>query len=103
MAGGLSQTLWSIKIFWPLDNSRVVRADSLKQLVLGGVLIVVGLALVVFRKAIRRADDNWNKRVPWPLQTHGPSGDSFEGFLILFGVFVLLVGIINLILPFLQQ
>lgn len=77
-----------------------MREDSLKQLVLGGVLIVVGLGLVVFRKAIRRVEDNWNKRVPWPLQSHGPRGDSFEGFLILFAAFLLLVGIINLILPF---
>ena len=80
-----------------------MQADLLKKLVLGGVLILVGLGLVVFRKAIRRADDNWNKRAPWLLQTHGPRGDSFEIFMILLAAFLLLVGIINLILPFVQQ
>ncbi len=65
--------------------------------------MVVGLWLIVFRKAVRRIDDNWNKRVPWLLQSHGPRGDSFEAFMILFAVFLLLVGIINLILPFVQH
>jgi hypothetical protein len=80
-----------------------MQADSLKTLVLGGVLMVVGLYLIVFRKSIRRVDDDWYKRVPWLFQEHGPRGDSFETFIILIAAFLLLVGIINLILPFVQQ
>ena len=80
-----------------------MQADSLKKLALGVVLIVIGLGLIVARKAIRRADDKWNERAPWLLQTHGPRGDSFEIFIIVFATFLLLVGIINLILPFVQQ
>ena len=79
-----------------------MQADPLKRLALGGILISVGLGLFVFRKAIRRADDNWNKRVPWLLQTHGPQGDTFEIFMIVVAAFLLLVGVINVILPFVQ-
>ena len=80
-----------------------MQADSLKQLVVGGVLIVIGLGLIVARKAIRRADDNWNARTPWLFQTHGPRGDSFEIFIMVFASFLLLVGTINVILPLVRQ
>lgn len=75
-------------------------SDSLKRFILGGVLTVIGLGLILARKAIRRVDDNWNERAPRLLQTHGPRGDSFEIFIIIFSSFLLLVGIINLIHSF---
>ena len=58
---------------------------------------------MVARKAIRRADDNWNERTPWLFQTHGPRGDAFEIFIIVVAAFLLLVGIINVILPLARQ
>ena len=78
-------------------------ADSIKRLLLGVLFNVAGLLLIIFRKAIRRADDNWNERVPWALQSHGPRGTSFEIFLILFGMFLLIAGMINLVLSLVQH
>ena len=78
--------------------------DSLKQFIFGVVLILVGFGLIAFRKAIRRrADDNWNAPVPWPLQSHGFQGKSIEAFIVLFAAFFLLVGLIYIIQPFAQH
>ena len=76
-----------------------MQADSLKQLVVGVILIVIGFGLIGARKAIRRADDKWNERAPWLLQTHGPRGDAFQIFIIIFASFLVLVGTTNVILP----
>ena len=78
--------------------------DSLKQFIFGVVLILVGFGLIAFRKAIRRrVDDNWNAPVPWPFQSHGFQAKSFEVFIVIFAAFLLLVGLIYLIQPFVQQ
>jgi len=78
--------------------------DSHKQFIFGVVLILVGFGLIAYRKAIRRrVDDNWNARVAWPLQSHGFQGKSFEVSIVIFAAFLLLVGLIYLIQPFVQQ
>lgn len=69
-----------------------MQPNALERFVLGGFLTVVGLVLIIFHKAIREADDNWNDRVPWFLQSHGPRGTFFEVLIILFGAFLSLAG-----------
>ena len=80
-----------------------MQADPIERLVLGTFLTIVGLLLVIFRKVIRQADDNWNERVPWFLQSHGPRGAFFEILIILFGAFLIFAGIVNLVSAFVQH
>ena len=80
-----------------------MQPNPLERSVLGGFLTVAGLAIVFFRKAIREADDNWNDRVPWFLQSHGPRGTFLEVLIILFGAFLIFAGIVNLFGLFVQR
>lgn len=80
-----------------------MQPDPLERFVLGSFLMVAGLVIVIFHKAIRQADDNWNDRVPWFLQTYGPRGTFFEILVILFGAILIVAGIVNLIGAFVQH
>ncbi len=80
-----------------------MQPNALEKLVLGGFFSVAGFALILFHKAIREADENWNDRVPWFLRSHGPRGTFFEVLIILFGAFLILGGIVNLVGAFVQR
>jgi hypothetical protein len=69
--------------------------NPLEKVVMGGLLAVAGLVLIIVRKDLREADENWNARVPWFLQSFGPHGTFFEVLLIIFGAFLLFAGIVN--------
>jgi hypothetical protein len=73
-----------------------MQRNALETFVLGVFFTVAGFVLVLFRKAIREADENWNDRFPWFLQSHGPRGAFFEVLIILFGAFLILAGIVSL-------
>jgi hypothetical protein len=79
-----------------------MQTDPLERLVLGSFLIVAGLILVIFHKAIRQAEDSWNDRAPWFLQSH-PRGRFFEILLILFGVLLIFAGIVRLVSAIVQH
>ena len=79
-----------------------MQIDPLERLVLGSFLLVAGLILVSFHKAIRRADDNWNDRAPWFLQSH-PRGRLFEILIILLGALLIFAGIIRLVSAIVQH
>ena len=74
-----------------------MQPDPLERVVVSAFFTVAGLVLVIFHKAIRRADDNWNDRVPWFLRSHGPRGTFFEILIILFGAILIFAGIANLV------
>ena len=78
-----------------------MQADPLERLVLGSFLLVAGLILVSFNKAIRRATDNWNDRVPWFLQSQ--SGGASQILAIVIGAILIIPGIVRLVSAILQH
>lgn len=80
-----------------------MQPNPLERVVLGGVLIVFGLGLIVFHRAIKEHRDNWNERVPWILRWSPPGGIIFTVSVILFGAFLIFAGFAYLVGAFVQQ
>lgn len=79
-----------------------MQTDPLERFVLGSFLMVAGLILVIFHKAIRQASDNWNDRVPWFLQSH-PRGTFFEILITLIGAILIFAGIARMVSAIVQH
>ena len=78
-----------------------MQTDPLERLVLGSFLLVAGLILVSFHKAIRRATDNWNDRVPWFLQSQ--PGGAAQILAIVIGALLIFAGIARLVSAIVQH
>ena len=81
-----------------------VKDSALDRLIVGAILALAGFAIIIFRKSIKEWQDNRNSRA-WPIgygkmwtgkYTRG--GLIFtDAVIILFGLVLLIAGIVNLV------